>query len=105
MPEDQEPRSKIPITRLKWTLFDIIGILLVVLSIVLLFLAPDSLSQLFDTIIKDVKSVVVDTFLTGEVGIAVIVSVIIGRILERMGFTDGLIRILIPIMKVMKIPM
>ncbi|WP_156418633.1 hypothetical protein [Lentibacillus amyloliquefaciens] len=80
-------------------MFEIIGAAIVVLSIALLFFAPDALSQLFDTIIKEVKPVVVDTFLTGEVGIAIIVSVIMGRILERLGFTDGLIRIFVPIMK------
>ncbi|WP_158701787.1 hypothetical protein, partial [Lentibacillus sp. Marseille-P4043] len=74
-----------------------------VISLALLFFAPDSLSQLFDTIIKEVKPVVVDTFLTSEVGIAVIVSVIIGRMLERLGFTDGLIRIFVPIMRLFKI--
>ena len=49
------------------------------------------------------KPIVVDIFLTSEVGIAIIVSVIFGRILERLGFTDGLIRIFVPIMKWLKI--
>lgn len=89
--------------RSKWHVFEVIGILLIVISLVLLCFAPHSLSQLFDTIIKEIKPVVVDVFLTGEVGIAVIVSVIIGRLLERLGFTDGLIRLFVPVMRWMKI--
>ncbi|WP_199794702.1 hypothetical protein [Lentibacillus sp. Marseille-P4043] len=95
--------QKVPKNRSRWNLFEVIGVSIIVISLALLFFAPDSLSQLFDTIIKEVKPVVVDTFLTSEVGIAVIVSVIIGRMLERLGFTDGLIRIFVPVMRLFKI--
>src|SRR5699024_7273682 len=94
---------KVPQDRSKWHLYEKIGVLIVFGSLLLLFLAPDSLSELFDTIIKEVKPVVVDTFLTSEVGIAVIVSVIVGRLLERLGFTDGLIRLMVPILQLFKI--
>ncbi|MBM4763210.1 hypothetical protein GNT69_13135 [Bacillus sp. B15-48] len=97
------PRPKPSLSRSSWQRWEIIGVLLVLGSLVLLLLAPNSLSQLFDTIIKEVKPVVVDIFLTSEIGIAIIVSVIVGRILERLGFTDGLIRIFVPIMKWFKI--
>lgn len=103
MAQDPKLSSKVPRSRSKWHLFEVIGVLIVVISLAALFLAPDSLSQLFDTIIKEVKPVVVDTFLTSEVGIAVIVSVIVGRVLERLGFTDGLIRLFVPIMRWFKI--
>ncbi|MEH7177528.1 hypothetical protein [Neobacillus vireti] len=97
MEKEQVPISKSP--RSKWHHFEVIGILLVFGSLILLLFAPNSLSALFDTIIKEVKPIVVDIFLTSEVGIAIIVSVIVGRILERLGFTDGLIRLFVPIMK------
>ncbi|WP_243299706.1 hypothetical protein [Bacillus litorisediminis] len=90
-------------SRKKWNIYEIIGLLLVIASLSLLLFSPHTLSQLFDTMIKEVKPVVVDIFLTSEVGIAIIVSVIVGRILERLGFTDGLIRIFVPIMKWFKI--
>ncbi|MBP1914245.1 hypothetical protein [Lederbergia galactosidilytica] len=96
---EQNSKPKAP----KWHIFQIIGIMIVILSLLALFLVPDSLSQLFDTIMKEVKPVVVDTFLTSEVGIAVIVSVILGRVLERLGFTDGLIRLFVPLMRLFKI--
>ncbi|MCM3768702.1 hypothetical protein [Neobacillus niacini] len=89
--------------RSRWQLIEIIGILLVFSSLVVLLFAPNSLSKLFDTMIKEVKPVVVDIFLTSEVGIAIIVSVVVGRLLERLGFTDGLIRLFVPIMKWFKI--
>ena len=90
-------------SRSKWQMWEMIGVILVFGLLVLLLLAPNSMSQLFDTIIKEVKPVVVDVFLTSEIGIAIIVSVIVGRILERLGFTDGLIRLFVPIMKWFKI--
>ncbi|WP_174727251.1 hypothetical protein [Mesobacillus harenae] len=99
--ENGQRQTKTP--RSKWHLFEIIGTFLVVLSLLLLLFKPDSLSSLFDTIIKEVKPIVVDIFLTSEVGVAIIISVIVGRILERLGFTDGLIRIFVPVMKWFKI--
>ncbi|ASN04361.1 hypothetical protein [Virgibacillus necropolis] len=103
MEDKQETQSNVPSNRSKWHYYEVIGILLVLISLALLFFAPNSLSSLFDTIINEVKPIVVDVFLTGEVGIAIIVSVIMGRMLERLGFTDGLIRILVPIMKLFRI--
>ena len=100
---EKEQASISKSSRSKWQLFEVIGILLVFGSLILLLFAPNSLSALFDTIIKEVKPIVVDIFLTSEVGIAIIVSVIVGRILERLGFTDGLIRLFVPIMKWFKI--
>ncbi|WP_404452280.1 hypothetical protein LG329_18230 [Virgibacillus necropolis] len=103
MENKQGTKANIPSNRSKWHYYEVIGILLVLISLALLFFAPNSLSNLFDTVIKEVKPIVVDVFLTGEVGIAIIVSVIMGRILERLGFTDGLIRIFVPVMKLFKI--
>lgn len=103
MVDEEKGDSKGPQNRSKWHLYEITGALIVLISLVLLFVAPNSLSELFDTIIKEVKPVVVDTFLTSEVGIAVIVSVIVGRVLERLGFTDGLIRLIIPILQLFKV--
>ncbi|TQR09284.1 hypothetical protein FG383_16160 [Psychrobacillus soli] len=89
--------------RSKWYPVEVIGILLVVASLLILLFSPNSLSDFFNTIIAEVKPIVVDVFLTSEIGIAIIISVIFGRIIERLGFTDGLIRIFVPIMKWLKI--
>lgn len=90
-------------SRNNWSRSEIIGVILVIFSVVILIVSPNSLSDLFQTIIDRVFPIVVNIFLISEVGIAVIVSVIVGRILERFGFTDGLIRIFVPIMKFLKI--
>lgn len=82
---------------------EIIGIGLVILSLIILFFSPNSLSDLIDVIIARVYPVAIEIFLISNVGVAVIVSVIVGRILERLGFTDGLIRVFMPIMKFLKI--
>ncbi|WP_442599995.1 hypothetical protein [Neobacillus sp. D3-1R] len=103
MDKEKVPIVKSGSSRNSWHIYEIIGILLVFSSVILLLFSPDSLSKLFDTIIKEVKPIVVDIFLTSEVGIAIIVSVIVGRLLERLGFTDGLIRLFVPIMKWFKI--
>jgi hypothetical protein len=89
--------------RTKWSRNEIIGVCLVILSVIILFLSPSSLSNLIDTIIARVFPVAIEIFLISNVGVAVIVSVIVGRILERLGFTDGLIRLFLPIMKFFRI--
>lgn len=98
---DKNSKAKSP--RSKWYLFEVIGVLLVCISLILLLFAPNSLAKFFNTIIGEVKPIVVDVFLTSEVGIAIIVSVIFGRMLERLGFTDGLIRLFVPVMKWLRI--
>ncbi|CAM5787582.1 MULTISPECIES: hypothetical protein [Brevibacillus] len=85
--------------RRKWTGVEYLGIFLVLSSLASLLFWPHALAGLFDAIIKKVFPIVVDIFLTGEVGIAVIVSVIVGRMLERLGFTDALFRVFAPVMK------
>lgn len=103
MDKKQAIRSKAKSSRLKWHPFEAIGVLLVCLSLIILLFAPNALSTFFTTIIEEVKPIVVDVFLTSEVGIAIIISVIFGRLLERLGFTDGLIRLFVPVMKWLKI--
>jgi len=94
-------KSKSP--RSKWYPLEVVGVLLVCISLIILLFSPNSLAAFFNTIIGEVKPIVVDVFLTSEVGIAIIVSVIFGRLLERLGFTDGLIRLFVPVMKWLKI--
>lgn len=100
---NEQKSSSADKVRSKWHAFEVIGIFLVILLLALFLFSPNALSGLFDTIIKEVKPIVIDIFLTSEVGIAIIVSVMVGRILERLGFTDGLIRIFVPIMKWLRI--
>lgn len=90
-------------SRKNWRRIEILGLVLVIGSFITLLVSPESISGLFDSITKKVFPIVVNIFLQSEVGVAIIISVIVGRILERLGFTDALIRIFIPIMKLFKI--
>ena len=87
----------------KWTRIEFVGVALVVSSLLVLLISPGTLAGLFNSVVDRVFPTVVNVFLTGTVGVAIIVSVIIGRALERLGFTDALMRLFIPITKLMKI--
>lgn len=87
----------------EWKRIEVIGMALLGIAMLTLLLSPETLSGLFDAIMKSVQPIVVDVFLTGLVGTAIIVSVIIGRLLERLGFTDALVRLFVPAMKLLKV--
>lgn len=78
----------------------IVGMILVVLALVALLLLPEHFGGIFNQMVNRAFSVF-DSFIFGgaKVGAAIIVSVMIGRILERLGFTDALMRIFLPLMK------
>ncbi|WP_428908091.1 hypothetical protein [Niallia sp. Krafla_26] len=86
-----------------WTRIEVIGLVLVITSLLVLFISPATLAGAFSAIVDRVYPTVVNVFLTGTVGVAIIVSVIIGRLLERLGFTDALMRIFIPVTRRMNI--
>src|SRR5699024_5577077 len=69
----------------------------------MLSFSPETISGLFDSVVDHVYPVIVDNFLTGTLGMAILCSVIVGRILERLGFTDALMRLFVPLTKLMKI--
>jgi hypothetical protein len=92
-------KEKLPESKRAWKKIEVVGIVLLGICMLLLMFSPTSLSGLFNSIMESVQPVVVDVFLTGVVGTAIIVSVIIGRLLERLGFTDALVRIFVPAMK------
>ncbi|GAB6147432.1 hypothetical protein [Desulfocicer niacini] len=79
---------------------EIVGLILVVLSLLGLIFNPQFISGIFDAMLNKAYPIMVKVFLTGKVGVAIIISVLIGRILERFGFTDALMRIFLPITRV-----
>jgi hypothetical protein len=76
---------------------EITGLVLVILSLLGLLFAPHHISGVFDAMLNKAYPIIVKVFLTGKVGVAIIISVLIGRILERLGFTDALMRLFIPV--------
>ncbi|MBS3975640.1 MAG: hypothetical protein KGZ75_02765 [Syntrophomonadaceae bacterium] len=82
------------------------GLGLVVLSLFGLFYKPSAIAGVFDAMVANAYTIF-RVFIFGNwsqgqwtpstVGVAIIVSVMVGRILERLGFTDALMRIFVPI--------
>lgn len=97
-----DPRKRV-ITRIEY-----IGMALVLLSLAGLIFKPTIIAGVFDAMVNNAYGIF-KVFIFGNwnngvwspsyVGVAIIVSVMIGRILERLGFTDALIRIFVPFMK------
>lgn len=82
---------------------EIIGLTFLGLGLLTLLISPGLLANGFEVLIQSVQPVVVDVFLTGPVGIAVVISVILGRTFERLGFTDAMMRVFVPSMRFLKI--
>jgi hypothetical protein len=79
---------------------EVVGLVLVGLSLAGLIFNPQFISGIFDAMLNKAYPIIVKVFLTGKVGVAIIISVVIGRILERCGFTDALMRIFLPVTRV-----
>lgn len=73
-----------------------VGLLLVLASLIGLFFAPGSIAGFFNAMVDRVYPIVVKTTLMGTLGVSIICSVLMGRMLERLGFTDALMRIFLP---------
>lgn len=74
-----------------------VGLALVAVILVLLLFKPEWIGGSFTSMLDKVKPIIVDVFLNGSVGVAIILSVMTGRILEKLGFTDALMRLFVPI--------
>lgn len=77
-----------------------VGISLVILSLLGLFFIPDQIAGMFDAMVNKAWGMFGTYIHAKNLGAAIMTSVLIGRILERLGFTDALMRIFVPIMKV-----
>jgi hypothetical protein len=85
------------------TNIEYVGMGLIFVSLILLFIKPEVIGGSFDAMLNSAVAPVVNVYLTGTLGTAVILSVMTGRILERLGFTDALVRIFTPIARIMRI--
>lgn len=99
---EEAPREQMP-QRRKWEKIELIGLAIIIAALGVMMVSPNTLAGLFTAMVDQVYPVVVDVFLTGTVGVTIIVSVIIGRALERLGFTDALIRVFLPVTKLLRI--
>ena len=74
-----------------------VGFALIVLVLLSLFFFPEPVANGFTAAAKKVKAICFDAFLVNIVGWAIICGVITGRLLERAGFTDALVRVFVPV--------
>lgn len=93
-----ETTTKKPLT--KWTK---IGLVLVLAALAALAFCPNVLSEGFDAMVNRAYPVVISVGLVGTMSVSIFISVIMGRLLERLGFTDALIYIFLPWCKKIKI--
>lgn len=99
----EEAVSQPILRKKKWEKIELVGLALIIASLSVMMISPGTLAGLFTAMVDKVFPVVVEVFLTGTVGVTIIVSVVIGRTLERLGFTDALIRVFLPVTKLLKI--
>lgn len=86
-------------TRRPWAKIEIIGLIIFVVSMVILFVKPSIIGDMFNKMFDRAFPIAVTLYLASKVMPAIIISVTVGRLLERLGFTDVLMRIFVPIMK------
>lgn len=86
-------------TKRPWARMEIIGMALLILSMAVLFIKPAIIGGLFNSMFDRAYPIAIGVFVTSKIAAAIIISVTVGRLLERLGFTDALMRIFVPIMK------
>lgn len=77
---------------------EIVGLILLVAAMFGLLFSPEHIAGVFNGMVTKAYEIFSVYIFNGTVGIAIIVSVMVGRILERLGFTDALMRVFIPLM-------
>lgn len=90
--------------RKKWKPIEWVGLALFIAFLACIFFAHEQFSGAFNAMFaKAYKMFEFYLFGGSMLGATIVVSIMTGRILERLGFTDALMRIFLPIMKYLKI--
>ena len=90
--------------RKKWKPIEWVGLVLFIAFLACIFFAHEQFSGAFNAMFaKAYKMFEFYLFGSSMLGATIVVSIMTGRILERLGFTDALMRIFLPIMKYLKI--
>lgn len=90
--------------RKKWKPIEMVGLCLFIAFLAIIFFAHEQFSGAFNAMFtRAFKMFEFYLFGTSMLGATIVVSIMTGRILERLGFTDALMRIFLPIMKYLKI--
>lgn len=100
MEEKKTPVVESAEDRKKWRPIEYVGLVVFILFMVCVFVAHEQFSGAFSAMFaKSYKMFEFYLFGGSMLGATIVVSIMTGRILERLGFTDALMRIFLPIMK------
>lgn len=86
-----------------WNKWARIGLVVLIVFLAALLFVPQHVSGWFDAMAQKALNTVVKNWIIGATGVATIIAVMTGRILERLGMTDALIRVFRPISKLLNI--
>ena len=86
--------------RKKWQPIEKVGLVLFILFLACIFFAHKQFSGAFNAMFERAYKMF-EFYLVGAsiLGATIVVSIMTGRVLERLGFTDALMRIFLPVMK------
>ncbi|BAK99631.1 hypothetical protein OBV_24330 [Oscillibacter valericigenes Sjm18-20] len=100
----KEPTNESKIQRQKWQPIEYVGLVLLIVILSCIFFFDKQFSGMFDAMFtRGYKMFEFYLFGASKLGAAIVVSVMTGRVLERLGLTDALMRLFLPIMKFIKI--
>jgi len=80
-----------------------IGFLVFALCMFGLFYAPNNLNEGFNAMVSKAHPIVIDVGILSTMSVSIVISVIMGRFLERLGFTDAMMRLFLPIGKLLNV--
>ncbi len=90
--------------RKKWQPIEKVGLVLFILFLACIFFAHEQFSGAFNAMFaRAYKMFEFYLFGASMLGATIVVSIMTGRVLERLGFTDALMRIFLPVMKYLNI--
>ena len=96
--------NKASVDRTKWEPIEYVGLVLFIAFLACIFFAHKQFSGAFSAMFERAyKMFEFYLFGTSMLGATIVVSIMTGRILERLGFTDALMRIFLPVMKYLNI--
>ena len=81
----------------------IVGLVVFAICMLALFFAPNNLNEGFNAMVENAHPIIIDVGLLSTMSISIIISVIMGRFLERLGFTDAMMQLFLPIGRFLKV--
>jgi len=81
----------------------IVGLALFVACMLGLFFSPNNLNEGFNAMVTRAHPIVIEVGILSAMSTSIVISVIMGRFLERMGFTDAMMRLFLPVGKLLNV--